>query len=180
MAAFFLSLFRFLRLLMSGHQAIAIENATLRIQLAAFRCKHRRPVLTRPRSVFWIALRRIWSGWRGLLTYVQPDTVVRWQRERFRRFWARLSQPHGDRHGRPAIALETRRVIKRRGFLANHMWPTRTNARPITYSSGSGQMAELKLARNGFWEIGPAWSQTVKECLYCCEPKCCGTRSSFA
>jgi hypothetical protein len=32
-------------------------------------------------------------AWRHPLIYVQADTVVRWQRERFRRFWARLSQP---------------------------------------------------------------------------------------
>jgi hypothetical protein len=25
-------------------------------------------------------LRHLWSGWRGPLMYVQPDTVVRWQR----------------------------------------------------------------------------------------------------
>jgi hypothetical protein len=36
--------------------------------------------------VFWIALRRLWSGWRHSLIYVQADTVVRWRRERFRRF----------------------------------------------------------------------------------------------
>jgi hypothetical protein len=40
--------------------------------------------------VFWITLRRWWSGWRDPLVYVQADTVTRWQRERFRRFWARL------------------------------------------------------------------------------------------
>jgi len=44
MATFFVWLFRSLRLVMSGHPAIAIENAALRIQLAAFRRKRRRPV----------------------------------------------------------------------------------------------------------------------------------------
>jgi len=33
-------------------------------------------------------LSRVWHGWRGPLHYVQADTVVRWERERFRRFWA--------------------------------------------------------------------------------------------
>jgi hypothetical protein len=32
----------------------------------------------------------VWTGWRVPLVYVQADTVVRWQRERFRRFWARF------------------------------------------------------------------------------------------
>ena len=65
MPAFFLSIFRFVRLLMSGHQAIAIENAALRLQLAAFQRKRKRPVLTTFDRVFWIALRRLWSGWRA-------------------------------------------------------------------------------------------------------------------
>ena len=35
MPALLLSIFRFVRLVLSGHQAIAIENAALRLQLAA-------------------------------------------------------------------------------------------------------------------------------------------------
>ena len=92
MPALVLCLIRFVRLLLSGHQAVAIENAALRLQLAAFRRQRKRPVLTIMDRMFWIALRRLWSGWRRPLLYVQADTVVRWQRERFRRFWARLSK----------------------------------------------------------------------------------------
>src|ERR687892_1322639 len=104
MPAILLSIFRFVRLLMSGHQAIAIENAALRLQLAAFQRKRKRPILTTFDRVFWITLRRLWSGWRRPLLYIQPDTVVRWQRERFRRFWARLSRCHSRRRGRPPTA----------------------------------------------------------------------------
>src|SRR6476659_8617229 len=95
-----LSAIRFLRLLLSGHQAVAIENAALRLQLAAFRRRRKRPMLSVFDRVFWTTLRSVWSGWRGALVYVQPDTVVRWQRERFRRFWARLSTVHHGRIGR--------------------------------------------------------------------------------
>ena len=42
----FLFAFRFVRLLLSGHQAIAIENAALRMQIAAFQRKRERPLLT--------------------------------------------------------------------------------------------------------------------------------------
>ena len=121
MPALFLSLIRFVRLLLSGHQAVAIENAALRLQLAAFQRKRKRPVLTTFDRVFWIALRRLWSGWRGPLLYVQADTVVRWQRERFRRFWARLSKPRRRRRGRPATAAEIRRLIERM-VSANPLW----------------------------------------------------------
>src|SRR5947209_2043676 len=38
-----LCMFRFVRLLGSGHQAIAVENLALRLQLAAFKRKRKRP-----------------------------------------------------------------------------------------------------------------------------------------
>src|SRR3954451_19633920 len=41
-----LFVFRFVRLLLSGHQAVAIENAALRMQIAAFQRKRKRPLLT--------------------------------------------------------------------------------------------------------------------------------------
>src|SRR5215470_9287353 len=109
MPALFLSIFRFVRLLLSGHQAIAIENAALRLQLAAFQRKRKRPVLTSFDRLFWVGLSLIWNGWRAALVYVQPDTVIRWQRERFRKFWARLSRVNRRRCGRPPTASEIRR-----------------------------------------------------------------------
>jgi len=35
--------------------------------------------------MFWIVLAGLWKGWRRALVLVHPDTVVRWQRQRFRR-----------------------------------------------------------------------------------------------
>jgi hypothetical protein len=100
MAALFLLVFRCVRLLLSGHQAVAIENAALRMQIAAFQRKRKRPLLTTLDRVFWITLRRLWCDWRHPMLYVQADTVVRWQRERFCRFWARLSKPQRRRRER--------------------------------------------------------------------------------
>jgi hypothetical protein len=42
MLAIILYLFRFVRLLGSGHQAVAVENLALRLQLAAYKRKRRR------------------------------------------------------------------------------------------------------------------------------------------
>ena len=84
MAVLFLLAFRFVRLLLSGHQGVALENAALRMQIAAFQRKRKRPLLTTVDRVFWITLRSLWDNWRKPLLYVQPGTVVRWQRERFR------------------------------------------------------------------------------------------------
>jgi hypothetical protein len=46
MPVLLLFVFRFVRLLLSGHQAVAIENAALRMQIAAFQRKRKRPLLT--------------------------------------------------------------------------------------------------------------------------------------
>ena len=121
MPAFLLSVIRFVRLLLSGHQAVAIENAALRLQLAAFRRKRKRPVLTFFDRLFWVGLSRVWRNWRSPLLYVQADTVVRWQRERFRKFWARLSRVDRRRCGRPTTAVEIRRLIERI-VAANPLW----------------------------------------------------------
>src|SRR5947207_14350990 len=104
MPALLLSVIRFVRLLLSGHQAIAIENAALRLQLAAFQRKRKRPVLTSFDRLFWVGLSLIWNRWRAALVYVQSDTVVRCQRERFRKFWACLSRLNRRRRGRRATA----------------------------------------------------------------------------
>ncbi len=121
MPVLLLSIFRFARLLFSGHQAVAIENAALRLQLAAFQRRRKRPVLTVLDRLFWTTLRRVWPGWRSALLYVQPDTVVRWQRERFRRFWARLSEGPRRRPGRPPLDDEIRRLIEQM-VTANPLW----------------------------------------------------------
>src|ERR1700739_3110044 len=116
-----LFVFRFVRLLLSGHQGVAIENAALRMQIAALQRKRKRPLLTTFDRVFWITLRHLWCDWRQPLLYVQADTVVRWQRERFRRFWARLSKPERRGRGRPRTAAELRRFVERMAA-ANPLW----------------------------------------------------------
>jgi hypothetical protein len=75
--ALVLSVIRFVRLLLTGHQALAIENAALRLQLVAFQRRRKRPVLTTLDRVFWITLRRLWSDLRRALIYVRPTPLTR-------------------------------------------------------------------------------------------------------
>ena len=102
-----------MQLLFSGHAALAIENAALRLQLAALQRKRKRPTLTSFDRLFWVGMSLLWTGWRAPLVYVRADTVVRWQRERFRRFWARRSKVNQRDRGRPATAVKIRRLIER-------------------------------------------------------------------
>jgi putative transposase len=121
MAVLVLLLFQFIRLLGSGHEALAVENAALRLQLLAYQRKRVRPKLTAFDRLFWCALSRHWSRWRTALIVVQPDTVVRWQRERFRKFLVRLSKHKVAVRGRPAVAPEIRRLIIKMAT-ANPLW----------------------------------------------------------
>src|SRR3954464_15603006 len=121
MAVLFLLAFRFVRLLLSGHQGVALENAALRMQIAAFQRERKRPLLSTLDRVFWITLRSLWDDWRKPLLYVQPDTVLRGRRERFRRVWARLSKPQRRGRGRPRTAAELRRLIAQM-VAANPLW----------------------------------------------------------
>ena len=111
MAALIILLFRLIRLLGSGHEAIAVENAALRLQLAAYQRNRARPKLTAFDRLFWCTLSKVWRRWRSALFVVQPDTVVRWQRERFRKFWAHVSQRKAAGRGRPPVAAEIHRLI---------------------------------------------------------------------
>src|SRR5207245_4868336 len=63
----------------------------------------KRPRLHRRDRLFWIGLRTIWKEWRSALVIVRPETVISWQRNRFKRFreWAftRCSPQH-EVHGK--------------------------------------------------------------------------------
>jgi len=63
-----------------------------------FKRQHRRPRLTASERLFRVLLHRFWSSWKTALVVVSPDTVVRWHRAGFRRYWrliARVQKPIG-------------------------------------------------------------------------------------
>jgi len=110
MLAAILYLSRVLLLIFGGHRAVALENLALRQQPAIYKRKSKRPRLARRDRWFWILLSRVWEGWRRALIIVHPDTVVRWHRKRFRKYWAELSR--GRKPGRPPTAIEIRELIR--------------------------------------------------------------------
>ena len=55
-------------------------------------------------------LRKSWPEWASRLVIVNADTVARWNRERFQRYWAKISQRH--HMGRPRVDAEIRRLIQ--------------------------------------------------------------------
>jgi putative transposase len=73
--------------------------------------KRARPVLDDFDRAFWVALRASWSGWASRLVIVDPDTLAKWHRDRFRRYWANISRQRNG-PGRPRIDADIRRLIR--------------------------------------------------------------------
>jgi putative transposase len=87
-------------------------------QLAVWKVRKPRPQLRATDRIFWVVLSRLWTNWRSSLQLVRPETVVRWHRVGFRRYWAWKSR---RRPGRPMISNEVRDLVRRMSR-ANPLW----------------------------------------------------------
>jgi putative transposase len=99
--------------------SLCLEHLALRHQLAVYQQTVDRPRLRSTDRLFWAWLSRLWSGWQEALAFVQPRTMIAWQRKHFRDHWRRLSQR--GKPGRPMIAKEVRTLI-RDMWQANPTW----------------------------------------------------------
>jgi len=89
---------------------LLLENLALRQQLAVLAQKQPQPRLAAADKLFWMILRRLWSGWNHALYIVRPETVVRWHRAGFKLYWKWLSR-HRTPIGRKRISKELRELI---------------------------------------------------------------------
>src|SRR5947199_1737474 len=119
MVTLLLRLLRLLPLLCGAHRHVALENLALRHQLAVYKKTVTRPKMRRSDRLFWVALSRVWAGWRQALVIVSPNTVLRWQHRRFREYWARLSARPAA--GRPRVSRQIRALVGRMAQ-ANPLW----------------------------------------------------------
>jgi putative transposase len=78
--------------LLRARRSLLLENLALRQQLAVLKRRHPRPRLDLLDKLFWVAVRRFWSGWQQSLIAVTPETVVRWHRAGFRLYWKLISK----------------------------------------------------------------------------------------
>jgi putative transposase len=90
--------------------SIQMELIALRHQLAVYQHTVKRPKLRPSDRLFWAWLSRLWPGWKQALAFVQPRTVIAWQKKRFRDYWRRLSQ--NGKPGRPALSQAVRELIQ--------------------------------------------------------------------
>ncbi len=107
---FAISLLRCLLALFRNRQDQAIVELALRQQLAVYAQSGPRPRLSPLDRAFWVVLSQLWPRWKDHLVVVRPETVVRWHRQGFRRYWRSISTPGP---GRPPISREVQELIVR-------------------------------------------------------------------
>ena len=113
------ALLAYLTTWLRSRHSMQLEILALRYQVAVYQRSVPQPCIQPTDRLFWAWLARLWAGWQAALAFVQPRTVIAWQRKRFRDHWRRLSQR--GKTGRPAIAKEVRELI-RTMWQANPTW----------------------------------------------------------
>src|SRR5437867_5826965 len=115
---FFLSLFASL---FKSKSRLEAENAALRHQLIVLQRKTRGRVhlhLTNGDRLFLVHLYRWFPSVLKAITIIRPETLVRWHRAGFRRYWRWKSRSLG---GRPQIDADLQ-VLIRRMSVDNPLW----------------------------------------------------------
>src|SRR6516225_8465341 len=103
---------------------LAAENAALRHQLIVLQRRVRgRIQLTNGDRLFLVTLYRWFPSVLKAITIVRPETLVRWHRAGFRRYWRWKSRSLG---GRPKIDGELRALIRR---MSARSWWKASNSR---------------------------------------------------
>ncbi len=102
--------FTIIQILFKSKNNLVLETIELRQQLATYQAKNEdlKSITDLTRS-FLVSLKRAWPKWMDALIIVKPETVIDWQRRRFKK-----SGKH-KRLGRPSIKLEIRQHIKKNG-----------------------------------------------------------------
>lgn len=95
-----------------SRRELFLENLVLRQQLAVVKRRRGRLKPLALDKLFWVAIRRFWSGWKRSLLIVRPETVIAWHRAGFKLYWRAISKARRV-VGRRAISQEVRGLIFR-------------------------------------------------------------------
>jgi len=98
--------FTIIQILFKSKNNLVLETIKLRQQLMIYQTKKEdskniTDLLTRS---LLVALKRIWPKWMDALIIVKPETVIDWQRRRFKKYWTKKSAKR-KRLGRPSILI---------------------------------------------------------------------------
>ena len=90
--------------------AMQMKRIALRHQVTVYKQRISRPRLRPSDRLLWVWLSRLWPAWQEVLEFVQPRTVIAWQKKRFRDYWRRVSE--SGKSGRPTISKDIRELIQ--------------------------------------------------------------------
>src|SRR5260370_13978877 len=156
-------LFFFLRLLLSPFRPISrleSENAALRRQLMVLQRQVRgRVQFTNSDRLFFLQLYRGFPSMVEAMTTVRPETLVRWHRAGFRRYWRWKSQNLG---GRPPIDAGLRALIRQMS-IENVLWGApRIQGELLRLGFAVAQSTVAKYMAKGGGPSGRALSEYVE------------------
>ncbi len=101
-----------LQALFKSKNHLILENLALRQQLSNYQIKNKKPKINDIDRSLWIALKKTWSDWKDSLIIVRPETIIDWQRRRFKKYW-REKTCHNKKPGRKPILKEIKNLIFR-------------------------------------------------------------------
>ncbi len=107
----FFVLVKCIQTICKSKEELIIENLALRQQVTAYHAKKTKPTISNLDRIFWISLRQTYDKWKDSLIIVKPETVISWQRRRFKRHWTRISKI--KKPGRKRVNKEIRELIYR-------------------------------------------------------------------
>ena len=105
---FLVDALRYLGLCLRPPVALAAENLLLRKQLALYQERKVKPKRATTATRLAVTVLSRWFDWRQALVIVQPQTLIRWQRQGFWLFWCWQSSA-----GRPRLPAGLRTRIRR-------------------------------------------------------------------
>ena len=105
--------------LFRSRASLEAENLVLRHQLNILRRRSpKKPTFGNVDRLVLSGLYRWSPNIQGALAIIKPETLIRWHRAGFRRYWRWESRPRG---GRPKTTLEIRQLIREMS-VANPLW----------------------------------------------------------
>jgi putative transposase len=96
--------------LFRARYGLHVENLALRHQLCVYQRSVKRPTILPVDRALWSLLARMWDDWKQALVFVTPETVIRWQRKRFKDHWTKLSRQ--GKPGRPPLPNDLQELIR--------------------------------------------------------------------
>ena len=111
----------------------------------------RRPRIMAIDRLFWVTLRRMWPKWSDVLLLVKPETVIKWHRAGFRKYWTWLSRR--KRTGRLSVSRGLRELIL-------HLPAENPTWGAPSFSRGAMHAGSRRLRAHGFKIPSPATAQS--------------------